>query len=106
MQKTKNSALATHWRPYDTEHTHECFKACSISRDKIYKLVIMEDECNYEEYWIVDDDGNLSMVYMIANMGDFLTVKDAIVGKIEVKDFLAMSKEEKSRRFHLGKASV
>lgn len=81
-----------HWQPRDTGKTTQWLTMGNISLDRVYKIFIMPDELepDDDEYWLLDDTGDASMIYMCVP-GDFTIIQDAIVEKIDVKDFLALS---------------
>jgi hypothetical protein len=61
---TNEIEKASHWIPYDDENND----VCKVTVGKLYKLIWDDKD---KEYCIVDDEGILSLIYLV-HKGDFI----------------------------------
>ena len=72
---TDEIGIATHWLAkqtsyYDSDAREYCLKVVKIG--KFYPLIYDEKE---DEYWIQDEEGNFSMIWLCHN-GDFVIMQE------------------------------
>ncbi|WP_139796145.1 hypothetical protein [Sporomusa malonica] len=91
MSKVERIEEATHWLSKENN------AKARVKKYTAYKLFAMPDSffgSDDEEYWIMDDDGNASMAFLVVK-GVFLKHSYDFILKLTEKEFSNMSVEAK-----------